>query len=232
MRRACSISSRIDRGPRPDRRGAPQRVDELVSLFAVAALRRCSSGGGVRVCEQPERASSSASSPRTVRGRDAEIRAFDERPRSHGLARGDVLLDDPPQDLALPRCGCIPFPCLPWNLLETRSAQAMNSAVTPQPKNRPRLVRRSSSPRPVGCHLGEIELREAGQRVSIDSISNILEGDRLVEPQAEAAGALEHSSPASIGSSSRGGATPSASAWMCRGRPGRFHASVPEQRQH
>ena len=83
--------------------GSPlERVDELVGVDAVAALRRRSTGGRVRVRQQPERLELGELAAHG-RGRDAEAGALDEHARSDRLARRDVLLDDPPQDLALPR---------------------------------------------------------------------------------------------------------------------------------
>src|SRR5688572_5951291 len=82
--------------------GTPlEAVDELLRVDPVAALGRRAAGRRVRMRQQPERFELREFPPHGRR-RDAQPRALHEHTRADRLARGDVLLDDAAQDLALP----------------------------------------------------------------------------------------------------------------------------------
>ena len=74
--------------------------EHLLGVEAVAGARRDAPGGGVRMGEEPERLEL-GELVANGGGREAEPGALDERLRADGLARRDVLLHDPPQDVAL-----------------------------------------------------------------------------------------------------------------------------------
>src|SRR6185312_11167659 len=105
--------------------------------------------------------------------------------RSHGLARRDVLLDDPSQDLALPRCQLHLRPMVAADPagITLRSGHELGSyaaAQEPSAPCEPELL-----PAPVRHHLDELELHEAGQRAAIERMLDVRDDDRLVEPQAK-----------------------------------------------
>ena len=102
----------------------------------------------------------------------------------------------------------------------------MSSAVTPPPRNRPRRVRRSSSPRPfvVTSTRSSSTRRVSASRSRASATSATTTGSSSRRPSSRRSRALV---AASIGSSSRGGAAPAASAWTYRGRPGRFRRRTP-----
>ena len=74
--------------------------EQPVDVHAVARLGRHAPRGGVRVREQPEPLELRQLGPHR-RAREVEPGALDERLRPDGRAGGDVLLDDPRQDLPL-----------------------------------------------------------------------------------------------------------------------------------
>src|SRR5581483_8291629 len=76
-------------------------LEQAVDVVAVAAVCRDAPRRGVRVREQAEALELRQLGADGGR-RDAQPRALDEVLRADGLARGDVLLDDAEEDLALP----------------------------------------------------------------------------------------------------------------------------------
>ncbi len=90
-------------------RATLERVDELLRVDAVAALRRRPARRGVRMGQQAERLELCELTAHGGSG-EAETGALDEHARTDRLAGRNVLLDHPPQDLAFPRCQLHPNP--------------------------------------------------------------------------------------------------------------------------
>ena len=98
---AASTSLRIAVQVERERPGPRlEALEQLVRVEAVAALGGDPTRRGVRVREQPERLELGELAA-NGRRRDTETGALDEPLRADRLARGDVLLDDAPQDLRL-----------------------------------------------------------------------------------------------------------------------------------
>ena len=98
---AASTSLRIEVRS-SGKRGGPRllALEHLLGVEAVAGFGRDPAGRGVRMREQAERLELGELAA-DGRRRDAEAGALDERLRADRLAGGDVLLDDPPKDVAL-----------------------------------------------------------------------------------------------------------------------------------
>jgi hypothetical protein len=75
-------------------------LEHLVRVEAVAGLGRDPAGRGVRMGEETERFQLRELAPHRRRG-DGETGELDERLRADGIARGDVHLHHPPEDVAL-----------------------------------------------------------------------------------------------------------------------------------
>ena len=104
-RRAQGLLDLVAHGAEVDAElvGPPfERVDQLLGVEPVAALRRRPPGRSVRVREKAERLELGELAA-NGRRRDAQPRALHEHARAHGLPRCHVLLDDAPQDLAFAR---------------------------------------------------------------------------------------------------------------------------------
>src|SRR5574339_214756 len=84
------------------------------------------------------------------RGGDAEPGALDEGARADRLAGRHVLLYHPPQDLPFAGAELVTrhFSDGSPDSRRVRAHQLTSSAVTAPPRNRPRVVSRSSSPQP------------------------------------------------------------------------------------
>ena len=107
----------------------------------------------------------------------------------------------------------------------------MSSAVTPPPKNRPRRVRRSSSPRPfvVTSTSSSSTRRVSASRSRASATSATTTGSSSRRPSSRRSRALRRGVDR-LELARRRGRRPRAR-WMYRGRPGRFRRRMPRQRR-
>ena len=196
----------------PERVGtAFERVDELLGVQAVAALRRRPSGRRVRMRQQTEVLELGELAAHRRR-REVETGALDERARADRLAGRDVLLDDEPQDLALPGCELHLGPMVAGSSAVSR--RALGEQLGGDPATEEAAARRepdlvTASVRRHARRMPRSDRRT--ERPSSKAPATSASTTRLVETQPEQE-TLASRVSASIGSTSRGGASPRASA--------------------